>query len=203
VLASAPQFFHPPVFNEGILSGKISWSQTLQHPHVTGEVQLLNTKLQNTALDLAQASVRLTFDGEHGKIEFLNAATRDVDVSLRGDIDLRDLDETKIEIFPSVPVFALTTPPNSCVSRINLQPVGITLAPMVNQIEIRGGIFEGGWSMTPRQSSITAEGRSIESAATNIPLCFGEKPAQQSFTFGLHPRPTPEPERPRKRAKRR
>ena len=203
VLASAPQFFRPPVFNEGILTGKISWSQTLQHPHVTGEVQLLNAKLQNTALDLAQASARLTFDGEHGKIEFLNAATRDVEVSLRGDIDLRDLADTKIDIFPSVPVFALSTPPNSCVSRINLQAVGITLAPMINQIEIRGGIFEGDWTMTPRQSSITAEGQSIESAATEIPLCFGDKLAQQPFTFGLHPRPTPEPERPRKRAKRR
>ena len=204
VLASAPQFFHPPVFNDGILTGKISWSQTLQHPHIFGEIQLLNSKLQNTALDLAQASARLTFDGERGKIEFLNAATHDVDVSLRGDIDLRDLADAKVDVFPSVPVFALNTPPNSCVSRINLQPIGITLAPMINQIEIRGGIFEGGWTMTPRQTPITAQGQLIASAATSIPLCFGDKPAPQSFTFGLHPRATPEPEQPpRKRSKRR
>jgi hypothetical protein len=175
----------------------------LQHPHISGEIQLLNSKLQNTALDLTQASARLSFDGDRGKIEFLNATTRDVDLSLRGDVDLRDLADAKIDIFPSVPVFAMTTPPNSCVSRINLQPIGITLAPMINQIEIRGGIFEGGWTMTPRQSSITEQGESIASAATSIPLCFGDKPAPQSFTFGLHPRPTPEPEQPRKRSKRR
>ncbi|HXY60377.1 MAG TPA: hypothetical protein VEH26_02095 [Chthoniobacterales bacterium] len=203
VLTSAPQFFHPPVFSEGILTGAISWSQTLQHPSITGDIQLVSARLQNAPLDFTQASGRLTFDGDHGKIEFLDAASADVDVSLRGDIDLRDLAEAKIDIFPSVPVFELTTPPNSCVNRINLQPVGITLAPMINQIELRGGIFEGGWTMTPRQSAITAQGQPIPLDATKIPLCFGEKPAPQSFTFGLHPKPTPAPERPRKKSKRR
>lgn len=203
VLASAPQLFHPPVFSEGILTGAISWSQTLQHPSITGDVQLVNSKLQNAPMDFTQASGRLTFDGNHGKIEFLNAATAEVDVSLRGNIELLDLAQAKIDIFPSVPVFGLTTPPNSCVSRINLQPIGITLAPMINQIELRGGIFEGGWTMTPRQYAITAQGQPIPSEATKILLCFGEKPAPQSFTFGLHPKPTPAPERPRKRSKRR
>ncbi len=203
VLASAPQFFHPPMFDDGIVSGAISWNQTLQHPHISGDVQLVNAKLQNGPLDFTQASARITFDGEHGKIEFLNAATNDVDISLRGDIDFHDLAETKIDIFPSVPVFALTTPPSSCVNRIVLQPVGITLAPIINQIEVRGSMFEGGWTMTSRQAAITAQGESILSDATKIPLCFGEKPAQQSFTFGLHPKPTPAPEKPRKKPKRR
>ncbi|HWY40012.1 MAG TPA: hypothetical protein VNX27_04380 [Chthoniobacterales bacterium] len=203
VLASAPQLFHPPVFNEGILSGAISWSQTLQHPNISGELQLLNSRLQNAPMDFTQATARITFDGEHGKIEFLNATTADVDVSLRGDIEVRDLAAAKIDIFPSMPVFELTTPPNSCVNRINLQPIGITLAPMINQIELRGSVFEGGWTMTSRQAVISAQGQPIPTDATKIPLCFGEKPAQQTFTFGLHPKPTPVPERPRKKSKRR
>ncbi len=203
VLASAPQIFHPPVFHEGILSGAISWSQTLQHPHITGDAQLLDAKLQNGPLDFTQASARITFDGDHGKIEFLNAATADVEVSLRGDIDTRDLAGAKIDIFPSTPVFALSTPPDSCVNRINLEPVGITLAPMISQIELRGSVFDGGWTMTSRQAEISAQGQPIPSEATKIPLCFGEKPAQQSFTFGLHPKPTPAPERPHKKSKRR
>jgi len=202
VVASVPQFFHPAIFNEGILSGKISWSQTLQHPRISGDVQLLNAKLQNTPLDFTQASARLEFNGEHGKIEFLNAATHDVEVSLRGDIDLRDLPEMEIDIFPSVPVFELANPPNICVSRINLQPVGITLAPMIDQIQFRGGIFEGGWKMTLRQAAIAAQSQSIPSQNANIPLCFGDKPAQQAFTFGLHPKPQPTPPRVRKRGRR-
>jgi len=203
VLASAPQFLHPPAFNEGILSGQISWSQTIQHPRILGDVQLLNAKLQNAPLDFTQASARLTFDGEHGKIEFFSAATQDVDVSLRGDIDLHDLADAKIDIFPSVPLFELTTPPSSCVSRINLQPIGITLAPMINQIELRGSVFEGNWTMTPRQAAIGGQGQLVPAEATKIPLCFGDKAAQQSFGFGLHPKATPAPERPRKKSKRR
>jgi hypothetical protein len=203
VLTSAPQFFHPPIFDEGIVSGAISWNQTLQHPHISGDVQLVNAKLQNGPLDFTQASARITFDGEHGQIEFLNAATNDVDVSLRGNIDFHDLAETKIDIFPSVPVFAMTTPPASCVNRVNLQPVGITLAPIINQIELRGSMFDGGWTMTSRQAAITDQGQPILSDATKVPLCFGEKPAEQSFTFGLHPKPSPTPEKPRKKSKRR
>ena len=203
VLASAPQVFHPPVFNDGILSGAISWTQTIQHPHITGDAQLLNAKLQNGPLDFTQAGARLTFDGEHGKIEFLNAATADVDVSLRGDIDCRDLTETKIDIFPSSPVFEMTVPPASCVNRIILQPVGITLAPLISQIELRGSVFDGGWTMTSRQAVITAQGQPIPTDATKVALCLSEKPAQPSFTFGLHPKPSPTPERLRKKAKRR
>lgn len=203
VIANSPQFLHPAVFNEGILSGKISWSQTLQHPRITGDAQLLNAKLQNAPLDFVQASARLTFDGDRGKIEFLNAATADADVSLRGDIDLHDLAEAKIDIFPSTPVFELANLPSACVSRITLQPVGITLAPIIDQIELRGGIFEGGWKMTLRQAAIPAQSQAIPSESANIPLCFGEKPAQQTFTLGVHPKPTPEPERPRKKTKRR
>lgn len=203
VLASAPQFFHPPVFNQGILSGAISWSQTLQHPDVTGDVQLLDAKLQDAPLDFTQASARLTFDGEHGKIEFFNAATQEVDVSLRGDIDLRDLADVKIDIFPSVPLFELTPLPTSCASRINLQPIGITLAPMINQIELHGSVFEGSWTMTPRQAAISAQGQLVPAEATKIPLCFSDKSAQQSFGFGLHPKATPAPDRPRKKSKRR
>ena len=203
VFASAPQFFHPAVFNEGILSGAISWSQTLQHPSIYGDAQLLDAKLQNTPLDFTQASARLAFDGEHGKIEFFNAATKDIDVSLRGDIDLRDLADVKIDIFPSVPLFEMSTPPSSCVSRINLQPIGITLAPMINQIELRGSLFEGAWTMTPRQAAISAQGQPIPAEATKISLYFGEKSPPQSFAFGLHPKPTPAPERARKKSKRR
>ncbi|HLW35579.1 MAG TPA: hypothetical protein VKS98_07960 [Chthoniobacterales bacterium] len=203
VLASAPQVFHPAMFSEGIVSGAISWSQTLQHPHVSGDVQLVNAKLQNGPLDLTQASARISFDGDHGKIEFLNAATNDVEVSLRGDIDFHDLAQTKIDIFPSVPVFELTTPPGSCVNRINLQPIGITLAPIISQIELQGSVFDGGWAMTSRPTAIGEHGDPIPSDATKVPLCFGDKPAQTSFTFGLHPKPSPTPAKPAKKKKRR
>src|SRR5262249_46985667 len=130
------------------------------------------------------------------------ADPHDFEVSLRGDIDLRDLPEMKIDIFPSVPVFELTNPPNICMSRINLQPVGITLAPMIDQIEFHGGIFEGGWKMTLRRAAIADQSQAIPYQSTNNQLCFVDKPAQQAFIFGLHAKPQPTPPRVRKRERR-
>ena len=44
-LAKTPQLFHPAIFRDGILSGSISLSETLQHPRIVGDVQLVNGKL--------------------------------------------------------------------------------------------------------------------------------------------------------------
>ncbi len=55
-LANAPQFFHPEIFREGILSGNISLSETLQHPRITGEAQLVNGKITATHLLRSQRS---------------------------------------------------------------------------------------------------------------------------------------------------
>src|SRR5205814_9333509 len=93
VLASAPQFLHQAIFNEGILSGTISLSQNLEHPNITGEVQLLNGVLQNAPLDLTRASGRLTFSGDQGTIEFLNAATKDAELSVKAEVDFRNSQE--------------------------------------------------------------------------------------------------------------
>jgi hypothetical protein len=105
VLASAPQFLHPAIFNEGILSGTISLSQNLEHPGITGEVQLLNGVLQNALLDLTRASGRLTFSGDHGTLEFLNGATKDVDLSLKGEVDFRNSKDVVVRISSTAPIF--------------------------------------------------------------------------------------------------
>src|SRR5215475_4767149 len=44
-IGAAPQFFHSHILEDGILSGKLSLSETLEHPRIVGEVQLVNGKL--------------------------------------------------------------------------------------------------------------------------------------------------------------
>src|SRR6266853_5909505 len=77
ILANAPEFFHPEIFRDGILSGKISFSGTLQHPQITGDVQLLNGTVQNASLNLTEASSRVSFRGNRASLDFFNAATKD------------------------------------------------------------------------------------------------------------------------------
>src|SRR5438046_5223979 len=82
-LANAPQFFHPEIFRDGILSGKLSLSDTVQHPRLIGDVQLLNGKLQNVSLNLTEASGWITFNETRASLDFFTAATKDVDLSFR------------------------------------------------------------------------------------------------------------------------
>src|SRR5262249_1811467 len=45
LLGKAPQLFHPGIFQDGILSGSISLSETLQCPRIIGDIQLVNGRL--------------------------------------------------------------------------------------------------------------------------------------------------------------
>lgn len=191
-LANVPQFFHPDIFLDGILSGKLSISETLQHPRITGDLQLLNGKLHNAFMDTIEANGRVAFSGDHGAIEFLNASTKDVDFSFRGEIDLRDQNDLAIKLTPILPIFDLTTQPIDCVGQIEIASVGLTLAAPIEELEIRGRLFQGNWSIIPKEHGI----------ARSLRLCFGNAVDNKVLSFGAHPRPA-ESSRARKSGKRR
>ena len=203
VLTSAPQFFHPAVFNEGILSGTISLTQNLEHPNITGEAQLLNGVFQNAPLDLTRASGRLTFNGDHGTLEFLNAATKDVDLSFRGDIDFRNSNDVLVRISSAVPIFDTTTSIQDCLRRIDIMPIEATLAPTIEEFAFQGDLFANNWKL-----GLTEKGTSLTAAMANpltreFHFCNGPTPQGDVFVVGAHARPQPTPSKPRKRARNR
>src|SRR5436309_4851544 len=108
-LAKAPQLFHPGIFQDGIVSGSISLSETLQHPRIDGDVQLINGKLSGdgwTSFDFTEAGSRIAFAGNRAAVEFLNVATKDVDLSLRGEIDFEDINDVTIRISGATQILA-------------------------------------------------------------------------------------------------
>ncbi|MEY2526254.1 MAG: hypothetical protein QOE73_1025 [Verrucomicrobiota bacterium] len=189
LLANAPQFFHPEIFHDGILSGKVTLTQTLQHPRITGDVQLLNGRLQNAPMNLIEANGRIAFEGERGAIEFLNASTKDVDLSFRGEVDLHDSSDLGINISAVLPIFDLTSRTMDCASKIEFVPIGLTLAPAIESLELHGSM-NGDWSLTPKESGTTR----------TLRLCLGNGADGKVLAIGAHPRP--EPVQPRKRTKR-
>ena len=190
-LANAPQYFRPEIFREGILSGKLSLSGTLQHPRIAGDLQLLSGKLANAPMNLIETNGRLTFNGDRASIDFLNLATKDVDLSFRGEIDLHDANDLSIKTVAVLPIFDLATQTIDCASRIEFTPVGLTLAPPVEELEFRGSLSKGDWSVNAKEGGATRVVR----------LCFGDSTGEKSLAFGAHSRPGPV--QPRKRAKRR
>jgi hypothetical protein len=202
-LANVPQFFHPEIFRDGILSGKLSLSDTLQHPRIVGDAQLLDGKLQNTSLNLTEASGRVTFDGIRASLDFFNAATKDVDLSFRGDIDFHDTNDLTIRIAGSVPIFDLRPLAIDCVSKVEIESVAVTLAPVVAELEFRGGLFRADWTMNLKEPvGIQSNGALIlNETARKLPLCLGTGPDEKTLLLGAHPRP--EPVKPRKPVKKR
>src|SRR5881296_2599498 len=207
-LAKAPQLFHPAIFQDGILSGNISLSETLQHPRILGDVQLVNGKLfasSGALFNLAEASSRIVFEGDRAWVEFFNATTKDVDVLVRGEIDFKDTSDITIRITGATPIFDLTSHLIDCVNKIEIASTAFHLAPVVGELEFRGGLFQSPWTISLKEDSSTPLFGVSNPAglARNFPLCLGTGPEEKTLLLGTLPRPEGVPEAPQKRQKKR
>ena len=207
-LAGAPQFFHSYILEDGILSGKISLSETLQNPHLVGEVQLVNGKLANSDsfLNVVGASTLAIFDGNHASLEFLNLATKDVDLALRGEIDFENTKNVVVRIAGATPIFDLMSRPIECVNKIEISPAALPLAPTVAELAFRGPLFQSGWSVSLKDeiSSQFSILPAPDAAERIFPLCLGAGPEEKTLLLGAVPRAAGVPrESPKKGEKRR
>src|SRR5215471_10153568 len=207
-VASAPWLSHSKIFEDGILSGNISLSETLQHPRVVGEVQLVNGKLSSSPdafVNAKEAGGRISFDGTRASLEFLNVATKDVDLSLRGEIDFEDIYDVTINLAGATPMFDLMSRPVDCIDKIEIVPAALPLAPAATAVEFRGALFQSGWSVSLKeeldsQPSIV----SMPDATTRrFPLCHGAGPEEQTLLLGAVPRAEPARQATRKKREKR
>ena len=198
-LAKAPQLFHPQIFSDGILSGNISLSETLQHPHIDGDIQLMNGKLSGNAggsVNLTEASGRIVFGGNRASIEFLNVATKNTDLSLRGEIDFQETNNVTVRIDGPTPIFDLTVHQIGCMNKIELASVPFTLAPAVAELQFCGALFQSNWTIGLKERTI-AESSDIpdpDGVTREFPLCFSGNPLESAtLLLGSLPRPEAHP----------
>jgi autotransporter translocation and assembly factor TamB len=192
LLATAPQLFHSNTLEDGILSGKISLSETLEHPRIVGEVQLVNGKLGSgdSFFNFIGASTLAVFDGKHASVEFLNLATKDVDLALGGEIDFENTKHVVVKIAAATPIFDLMSRPVDCVNKIEIAPVALPLAPAATELEFSGPLRQSGWSVSLKEdiSSQFSVVSTPESAERIFPLCFGTGPEEKTLLLGAVPR---------------
>ena len=192
-LASAPRLFHSQIFDDGILSGNITLSETLQHPRIVGEVQLVNGKVSSSAdafINAREASGRISFNGTRASLDFLNVATRDVDLSLRGGVDFADIYDVTINLAGATPMFDLMSRPVDCVDKIEIVPTALPLAPATTELEFRGALFQSGWSVSLKEE--IGDPLSIvltpDATARRFSLCDRTGPEVQTLLLGAAPR---------------
>lgn len=198
-LAKAPQLFHPQIFSDGILSGNISLSESLQHPHIDGDIQLTNGKLSGEAggsINLTEASGRIVFGGNRASMEFLNVATKNTDLSLRGEIDFQDTNNVTVRIDGATPIFDLTSHQIGCMNKIEFVSVPFTLAPAVAELQFCGALFQPNWTIALKERAI-AESSDIpdpDGVTREFPVCSSANPLESAtLLLGSLPRPEAHP----------
>jgi hypothetical protein len=191
-LAAVPQSFYPNIFEDGILSGKISFSDTLQNPRIVGEVQLVNGKLasSNSFFNVISASTLAIFDGNHASMEFLNLATKDVDLALRGEIDFENTKHAVVKIAGATPIFDLMSTPVDCINKIEIAPAALPLAPAATELTFSGPFLQSGWSVSLKEEGGTQVSTvsTPNSAERTFPLCFGTGAEEKILSLGAVPR---------------
>jgi hypothetical protein len=210
-LASGPQLFHPAIFHDGIVSGNISLSETFEHPRIEGDIQLMNGKLSGdggSSINLTEASSRIVFAGNRASIEFLNIATKDTDLSLRGEIDLQDTSNVTVRISGAMPIFDLTPLPIDCTNKIELASVSFSLAPAVAELRFCGGLFQHNWAIRLKESTIAQSSDLSDpiGVTREFRLCLSDNSLEKTtLLLGTLPRPeappvaTPRPSKPSRR----
>jgi hypothetical protein len=197
LLANASGLFASEIFSDGILNGHIALSGTLEHPNITGEAQLLNGRLatrSRTFSNLTEASGRIVFLGNRASVEFLNLATPDAELALRGEIDFEDTNSAIVKITALSPLFSLAPPAKGCVDRIQIAPAALSLAPLLQELDFQGAIFDSRWTIALKQKSgIDAFGiTDLSESARRFPLCLSAAGTDgASLVLGAPARPTP------------
>jgi len=205
-LVQLPLYLSHDLFRDGILSGKMSISETLRHPKISGDLQLINGKLIGTLLPAIVASARLAFNGKTASLDFANINTRDVDLSVRGEVDFSDLEAVAIKVSGIQPIADLTSRTEiDCIAGISLMSAPQTEAafPMIDRLDFRGSAFRSDWTVTLREN---INGQSFgaldkSDATRTFQFCRGAQPDEEMLVLGCEPRPHFSPiVRPQKRA---
>jgi hypothetical protein len=197
-LSKLPLFVSRRVFVDGILSGRLSVSDSLQHPQLRGAAHLLNGRL----LGGTSLSASMTFGGRTAAIDFAQMAQKNVRLAARGEIDFRDLTGIRVKVFPSMPVIALThLDPGDCITEIELFPSGVTnlhflegrFRERIDEIDFLGGLTSPDWtvSLSERVPVDPLETLLRAGSSRTYPVCHDPQQPGKTLTLGVDRLPFP------------
>lgn len=151
ILAKLPRYLSPKIFTRGILSGNIAIADSVQHPLITGSMNLVDGQV----LGGSTVSTGVTFKGRNAAIDFVHLREQRpnfsydgwippwLDVSARGELDFANPDDARLRLFPAAAVFATALTAGDCVSRIEFFAgvPGIMPSRPVQEFAFSGSVF--------------------------------------------------------------
>jgi len=199
LLSKLPRYVSPWMFVDGILSGRLTFSDSLAHPQIRGSTNIIDGRFLGGAL----LSTGITFGGQSAAIDFIQLGHKNARggqsrsltspaYSARGEIDFRDFAEIRMRILPNPPVTTLSLlDPNDCINEIELSPngaAGLLRRQRIDEIDFHGALFASNWTISLNEK------RSDESAETTVldggiirtfTICSDIEPSGKSLTLGI------------------
>lgn len=192
LLSKLPRYLSRGVFLDGILSGRLAFSNSLLDPLLLGNLHMINGRFAG-GLSL---STGITFRGKTAALDFAQFTKNNVRYGARGRIDFRELTNIAAEIFPNGPMGVFTPlEPGDCVDSVELYPGGPAglRRERIDEIDIRGSLFAPDWtiSLAEKQADDPLETLLRGGSSRTFPICPGVQPSGKTLTLGIARLPFP------------
>lgn len=201
-LAEIPHRVSSGLWQEGILMGHLSITETPMHPKIVGEMKLQGGRFGNAATP-TQIEGRLRLDGQAGEIEFLTLGPKESGASFYGNVDYQDSRQITMRLFPNQHVVDLNDAGMDCINGLSFFPVTPPLpAPEVAQIELRGGLGSSDWTLNLREPVVPmSTAPTWDLTSKGFQFCSETFGAHNELILGVEamPKPSPPPAKGRKR----
>jgi hypothetical protein len=185
-LAKLPNYLSRGIFHDGILSGQLGLSDSLGHPRLLGDLQLINGKFGVGA----SLSTRITFKGQTGTIDFAQVRQGGGQFFGSGEIDFRDVSEIALKLVPSAPLLdSSSLETGDCITGLEFSGVSARSAPFqfVRQIDFRGSLFAPTWTiaLSPERAEDPLE--TPISSPRIFPFCQEDRSKGKTLTLRAAP----------------
>ena len=152
LLPKLPRYVTGEVLQDGILSGNLVASGTLQKPSVNGELALLNGRFIKTPGPISGFGGRVMFNGKSATISFASLDLTEAKLPFDGAIDFSNTSNISIKLSPQSRVYDLSAA-GQCVSGANIfagrrSDLDTTEFAQLEEVSLHGGFGSTPWTIT-------------------------------------------------------
>jgi hypothetical protein len=185
-LAKLPNYLSLGIFHDGIVSGQLGLSDSLGHPRLLGDLQLIAGKFGVGA----SLSTRVTFKGQSGTIDFAQLQQGGAQFSGSGEIDFRDLSDVAVRLLPSAPLLdSSSLETGGCITGVEFSGVPGRAAPFqpVRQIDFHGSLFSPACTISLSAERVTDPLETPIRSPRIFPFCQEDRSKGKNLTLRAAP----------------
>lgn len=161
-IARLPKILTRDWLRDGVVSAKVTASQTLAHPSLAGDFQLTNGIPGNIPCKANDIAATIAFKGTTATFEPLTFVMKGAGVSLSGDADYTDPNAMKIKLSGIRPLFDMTpAEADNCIQEVSFatRGAGETAGRAVDHVQLNESATDHTWTIELQPANATAEAK--------------------------------------------